>query len=110
MGWEFVRTITFDNASEVCEMCDQPHIRYIDELKHDNFEGKIKVGQDCSKIMLLPGKNGFRWPDSESILIIENELQGIFFIAHKGESIKEHKFKSLQDAQHWVVENILAAP
>jgi hypothetical protein len=104
MGWEYVRKITLDSPSGECEMCGQKHIRYIDVLKHENYAGEMKVGQDCSDIMMLPGKNGFRWPEKD-ILIIENELRGQFFVVKEQQTVA-HGFSSLKEAQSWVINNL----
>lgn len=50
----------------------------------------------------------FWWPCTESILIIENEIQGTFFIADNDKAIKDKRFSSLDDANNWVVKNIIA--
>lgn len=102
-GWKYVRGIEKDISNAVCEMCGQKNIKYLDVLIHDNYEGEIKVGKDCSTIMLLPGKNGFRWPDTD-ILILENEDTKQFGIIKGGNPYSE-RFSSLEDAQKWALEN-----
>ena len=106
-GWDFLRTVEHDYATEKCEMCDQPHIRYIDELSHENYDGTLNVGQDCSKIMTLPGKNGYRWPGTEpNILILENEKRGYFQIIWDEKFVPDVTFNTLREAQGWVIETL----
>ena len=102
-GWEHVRDIENDTRNGVCEMCGQKNIKYLDVLIHDNYEGEIKVGKDCSTIMLIPGKNGFRWPDTD-ILILENEDTMQFGII-KGNKAYPERFSSLEEAQKWAIDN-----
>lgn len=108
LGWHFLRTIEHDSATETCQMCDQPHIRFVDELEHENYDTTLKVGQDCSKIMRLPGKNGFRWQTTEAeILIIENEKRGAFFIVWNEKAIPDLTFNSLHEALGWVARKLI---
>ena len=55
-GWKYVRGIKNDISNAVCEMCGQKNIKHLDVLKHENYKGEIKVGQDCSELMMIPGK------------------------------------------------------
>ncbi|MFT6508087.1 MAG: hypothetical protein ACJAUK_002189 [Colwellia polaris] len=105
LGWEFIRTYSLDSPAATCEMCDQKNIRYLDVLKHENYEGEIKVGQDCSELMMIPGKNGFRWPGTD-ILILEIEHLKQFGI-FKGNNPCLERFASLEEAKKWVIENEL---
>jgi hypothetical protein len=106
-GWNFLRTVEHDGVTEKCEMCDQPHIRYVDELSHENYDDILRVGQDCSEIMRLPGKSGFRWPMAEpKIIILENEKLECFFIVWNEKSIPGLTFNSLKDANAWVIKTL----
>lgn len=84
-------------------MCGQKNIKHLDVLKHENYKGEIKVGQDCSELMMSPGKNGFRWPGTD-ILILENEDTKQFGIL-KGGSPYSERFSSLKEAQNWAIDN-----
>jgi hypothetical protein len=107
-GWKFVRTIDHGIACEQCEMCDQPHIRYIAELSHEDYTDLIRVGQDCEKIMLLPGRSGFRWPAADkNIFIFHNELKDRFQVSLDNKPATEITFDSLKEAKSWVLENLI---
>lgn len=53
--------------------------------------------------MMIPGKNGFRWPGTD-ILILENEDTKQFVIIKGGKPYPE-RFSSLKEAQNWAIDN-----
>lgn len=95
-GWTRVRDMENDTPNGICEMCGQKNNKYFDVLIHDNYEGEIKAGKDCSSIMSHPGKNGFPWPSTD-ILILENEDTKQFGIIKGGKPYPE-RFSSLEEA------------
>ena len=48
-GWSCVNVVDSGHASSKCEMCGNGTVRYLHYLEHDEFDGQLKVGSECSQ-------------------------------------------------------------
>lgn len=48
-GWSCVNVVDSGHASSKCEMCGNSNLRYIHFLEHDEYDGQLKVGGECSQ-------------------------------------------------------------
>ena len=104
-GWNYVRTIDHEEATQTCDMCGKKHIRYIDVVSHPNHED-LNVGQECSAIMCGYPDGTLRYPIKEIILIVpNNELWQVMCI-NSGRKVNR-TFESRKAAGLWIFDNII---
>jgi hypothetical protein len=99
-GWVWVDINDLDEPIGTCEMCGQPHVRYMHQLQHRETGQTIEVGCVCAEKLTEDYLN----PREREAAFISRRLQRARFPKRKGwrGSAKGNKFINF-DGHHVVV-------